>query len=119
MKFVFPKLSRNDVIAIVLLVAFLIVVSIPGYLPKNGCEVARPDYKCVPFIDVMKENCQDWAKYNCDTNADVSLTDIVWYTQNLCNLQNANHGTGLDCSDLKSACNQVVGSQVCPAGYVG
>jgi hypothetical protein len=119
MKLAFSKLSRNDVAAIVILAAFLIIVSIPAYLPKNGCEVARPNYKCVSFVDVMKENCQDLAKYDCDVNADVSLTDIVWYTRNLCDLQNSNHGTGLDCSDIKSACNQMAGSQICPTGYIG
>ena len=111
------KLSRTDVLAIVVLVVFVAVISLPAYLPKNGCEVARPDYKCVTFVDVMKENCQFWGKYDCDTNADPSLPDLVWYTQNLCNLQNENHGSGFDCSDLNSVCNEVVGSPVCPSGF--
>lgn len=114
-----PKLTRTDIIAIVALVVFLIMVSIPTYAPRNGCEVARPNYKCASFEDVMIENCNYWAQYDCNTNADVSLPQIEWYIDNLCKLQNTYHGTGLDCSNLKSACNAIAGEQICPLGTFG
>jgi len=107
------KLSKLDIIAIIILIIFVILVTIPVYAPKGGCEVARAGYKCASFKDVMIENCVYWGDYNCDTSADVSLTQIEWYIENLCNLQNQYHNTGLDCSNLKSACNQITGSNVC------
>jgi len=112
------KLTRTDILAIIVLIIFIIVVTIPQYISKDNCEVARPDYKCASLKDVMIENCNYWGKYECDTNADVSLPQIEWYILNLCKLQNQYHGTGLDCSDLKSACNKITGSQTCPTGYV-
>lgn len=110
------KLSKKDVVAITVTVFFLILVTVPTYAPKGDCEVARPDYKCASLKDVMIENCNYWGKYQCNTNADVSLPQIEWYIGNLCNLQNQYHNTGLDCSNLKLACNKITGSQTCPAG---
>lgn len=111
----FPiKLSKWDILSIIILIIFVILVTIPVYIPKGECEVARPGYKCASVKDVMIENCVYWGNYSCDTSADVSLTQIEWYIENLCNLQNQYHNTGLDCSNLKSACNQITGSNVCP-----
>ena len=110
------KLSKADYIAIIVLIVFLILVSIPTYAPKDDCEVARPDYKCASLKDVMIENCNYWGEYQCNTNADVSLPQIEWYIGNLCKLQNQYHNTGLDCSNLKLACNTITGNQVCPVG---
>jgi hypothetical protein len=115
-KIKFPKLSKADIISIMALIIFVIIVSIPTYLPKGECEVARPAYKCASFKNVMIENCVYWGNYNCNTNADVSLPQIEWYIENLCNLQNQYHNSGLDCSNLKKACNQIVGNQTCPMG---
>jgi len=114
-KFSIPKveLSRKDIAGIAFLALFVLAVSIPGWLPKGGCEVARPNYECASFEAVMIENCGYWGTYDCDTGADASLPQIEWYIQNLCNLQNQYHGTGLDCSNLKSACNQISQAQVC------
>lgn len=112
------KLTKKDILAIMILIIFIILVIAPQYYPKGNCEIARPDYKCASIKDVMIENCNYWGKYSCNTNADVSLPQIEWYILNLCKLQNQYHNTGLDCSDLKSACNKITGSQVCPAGYI-
>jgi hypothetical protein len=111
------KLKRWDVIAIAFLIIFVILISIPTFLPKDNCEVARPEYKCATFKDVMIENCNYWGEYGCDTQADVSLTQIEWYIGNLCNLQNQYHSTNLDCSTLQIACNQITGEQTCPVGF--
>ena len=111
------KLGKWDVIAIVFLLIFVIAISIPTYLPKDSCEVARPEYKCATFEQVMIENCNYWGEYDCDTSADVSLTQIEWYIGNLCNLQNQYHSTGLDCNTLQIACNQITGEQICPIGF--
>jgi len=108
------KLSKWDKISIIALIIFVILVAIPVYMPKGECEVARPGYKCASAKDVMIENCVYWGSYNCDTSADVSLDQIEWYIENMCNSQNQYHGTGLDCNNLKSACNQIVGNQTCP-----
>ncbi|MEM5790832.1 MAG: hypothetical protein QXP77_02190 [Candidatus Aenigmatarchaeota archaeon] len=115
--FKFPKLSKVDIASIIFLIIFFILVSLPNYMPKNGCEVARPAYKCASFKDVMIENCVYWGNYNCDTQADISLPQIEWYIDNLCELQNKYHNSGLDCSNLKKACNQITGNQTCPIGY--
>jgi len=112
----FPiKLTKKDIISIVALIIFLILVSIPVYISKGECEIARPEYKCASIKNVMIENCVYWGNYSCNTNADVSLTQIEWYIKNLCGLQNQYHQTGLDCSNLKSACNKIVGNQTCPS----
>jgi hypothetical protein len=111
------KLTRWDVIAVVILILFVIVVTIPNYVSKDDCEVARPAYKCASFKDVMIENCVYWGNYSCNTQSDVSLPQIEWYIDNMCNLQNQYHNSGLDCSSLKGACNQIVGNQTCPIDY--
>ncbi len=113
------KLTKWDIVSIIALIIFIILVSIPTYLPKGECEVARPGYKCASLKDVMIENCIYWGKYDCNTEADISLPQIEWYIENLCKLQNQYHNTGLDCSNLKSACNQITGNQTCPVGYLG
>ena len=110
------KLKRWDIISILSLVLFLILISIPTFVPKDNCEVARPEYKCATFEEVMIENCNYWGEYDCDTQADVSLTQVEWYIGNLCNLQNQYHSAGLDCSTLQIACNQITGEQTCPIG---
>jgi len=117
----FPKikLTKWDIISLIALIIFLILVSIPAYTSKEGCEVARPNYECASLKDVMIENCIYWGKYDCDSNADVSLPQIEWYIENLCNLQNKYHSTGLDCSNLKSACNKMAGNQTCFISYLG
>ena len=107
------KITKIDVIGLIALIVFIILLSIPTYLPKDSCEVARPDYKCASLKEVMIENCAYWGKYSCNTSADASLTQVEWYIGNLCDLQNKYHGTGLDCSDLKSACNQITGIHTC------
>lgn len=111
------KLKKLDIAAIVFLIVFVILISMPSLVPKDNCEVARPEYKCATFEQVMIENCNYWGEYDCDTQADPSLPDIEWYIGNLCNLQNQYHGTDLDCSTLQIACNQITGEQVCPIGF--
>lgn len=112
----FPvKLTKKDIISIIVLIVFLILVSIPVYISKGECEIARPEYKCASIKNVMMENCVYWGNYSCNTQSDVSLTQIEWYIKNLCDLQNKYHQTGLDCSNLKSACNKIVGNQTCPS----
>lgn len=108
------KLTKWDIVSIIALIIFVILVSIPTYLPKGECEVARPAYKCASLKAVMIENCIYWGNYSCDTEADISLPQIEWYIGNLCNLQNQYHNSGLDCSSLKKACNQITGNQTCP-----
>ena len=115
-KIKFPKLTRTDIISIIALIIFVIFLSYPTYAPKGDCEVARPEYKCASFKTVMIENCNYWGTYSCDTNADVSLPQIEWYIDNLCKLQNQYHNSGLECSSLKGACNQMTGKQTCPLG---
>jgi len=111
------KLTKWDIVSIIALIIFVILVSIPTYLSKGECEVARPAYKCASFKDVMIENCIYWGNYSCNTSADVSLPQIEWYIDNLCKLQNQYHSSGLDCSNLKAACNQITEKQTCPVGY--
>ncbi|MFQ6020560.1 MAG: hypothetical protein ACE5J4_00885 [Candidatus Aenigmatarchaeota archaeon] len=112
-----PKLTKMDKIAIIILIIFVILVTIPIYLPKGECEVTRPRYKCASFKDVMIENCQYWAQYDCDTSSDISLVQIEWYIKNMCEFQSKKQI--LDCSNLKLACNQITGSQICPIEEVG
>lgn len=113
------KLGRWDILAIIALIIIVILISIPTYLPKGECEIARPGYECASFKDVMIENCDYWGEYDCNTESDISLPDIEWYIKNLCELQNKHHNTGLDCSNLKSACNKITEKQTCPTGYLG
>ena len=108
------KMSRWDKISIVILLIFVVLVVLPTLVPKGECEVARPGYECASLKDVMIENCNYWGEYDCNTDADVSLPQIEWYIGNLCNLQNQYHDTGLDCSNLKTACNEISASLVCP-----
>jgi len=107
------KLSKTDYVGLIFLIVFLILVAIPTYAPKDDCEIARPEYKCASIKDVMIENCNYWGKYQCNTNADISLPQVEWYIGNLCELQNQYHSAGLDCSNLKLACNTITGNQVC------
>ena len=111
------KMSKWDKISIMILLVFVILVTLPVFVPKGECEVARAGYKCASLKDVMIEHCEFWGEYGCDTQADVSLEQVEWYIENLCNLQNQEHGTGLDCSDLKSACNEISGNQVCSVSF--
>jgi hypothetical protein len=110
------KLRKIDIISIIVFIIFTIFLSYPTYAPKGECEVARPAYKCASFKEVMIENCAYWGTYNCNTESDVSLAQVEWYIGNLCKLQNQYHNSGLDCSNLKSACNQISEKQVCSAG---
>lgn len=112
----FKKITKKDWLAILALIIFVILVSIPVYIPKGECEVARPGYKCESLKNVMIENCNYWSNYSCDSNADVSLPQIEWYIGNLCKLQNQYHKSNLDCANLKLACNQITESQTCPIG---
>jgi len=111
------KLRKWDFIAIAALLVFLILLTVPFYVPKNNCEVARAEYECATFEEVMIENCNYWGEYDCNTEADVSLPQIEWYIGNLCSLQNQYHSTGLDCSNLQVACNQITDAQTCPIGF--
>jgi len=116
-----PKLTKWDKLAIVALVIFVILVSIPVYISKGGCEVARPGYKCASAADVMAEHCALWGKYGCphceknewEECADPSLPQVEWYISNLCQIHNQYHNAGLDCANLKLACNQITGNQTC------
>ena len=107
------KLNKWDIISLFVLIIFVAIMAYLAFIPKDGCEVARPGYKCASLEDVMIENCVYWGTFDCDTQADVSLTQIEWYIGNLCNLQNKYHSTGLDCSNLQAACNQITGKQTC------
>jgi hypothetical protein len=117
----FPKikLSKLDIIAIIVLVIVVILVTFPTYVSKGDCEVARADFKCASFKEVLIENCDYWSEYDCNTDADISLPQIESYIKSLCELENSYHNTGLDCSNLKSACNEITGKQTCPLGYLG
>jgi hypothetical protein len=108
------KLKKTDIVGLAVLVAFVALMAMMVYAPKDSCEVARPNYQCASLKDVMIENCGYWGKYGCETSADISLPDIEWYIGNLCQLQNSYHSTGLDCSNLKQACNQITGNLTCP-----
>ncbi len=107
------KLTRGDLIGIIALIVFLFLVAIPIYGSKNGCEVARPAYKCESAKDVLIENCNLWSNYSCDSSGDVSLPQVEWYIGNLCNIQNKLHNSGLDCTNLKQVCNTILERQVC------
>ena len=106
---------RVDWIALVALVVLVIVLALPDYLPKNGCEVARAAYKCLPAKTVMVENCDMWGNFSCDSTADTSLPQVEWYIDNLCTIHNRLHPDDqLSCGNLRTACNQATGQQVCP-----
>jgi len=115
MEFKLPKLTRKDWIGIAVLVIVVALLAIPVYYrPNPNCEVARPDYKCETALNVMKEHCAYWGKFNCDSTADNSLPQVEWYIQNLCDIQNNYHTDKLDCSNLKHACNEATGETTCP-----
>ncbi|MFQ6009882.1 MAG: hypothetical protein ACE5J7_02060 [Candidatus Aenigmatarchaeota archaeon] len=109
-----PKLTRFDKIAVAALVIFVILVSIPVYTDKAGCEVARPGYKCASAKEVMVEHCEYWGNWTCDSNAHISLPQVEWYIDNLCDIHNRYHSNRFDCANLKLACNQATGEQTCP-----
>lgn len=105
---------RKDWLAVALLLVVIAVFAIPTYLPKNGCEVARAAYKCIPAKDVIIENCNLWGNWSCNTAADSSLEQVEWYIGNLCKLHDQLHpDDSLNCDNLKIACNQATGQQVC------
>lgn len=109
-----PKFTRRDWIALAVLVIAVVVLAIPIYADKKGCEVARPEYKCETAKNVMIENCQLWEKYSCDTSADNSLPQVEWYIQNLCDTHNKLHGNDkLDCNNIKATCNSITGLNRC------
>jgi hypothetical protein len=110
------KFTRTDMIAIGILAAFVILFAFFIYSPKDSCEVARANYKCSTVKQAMSEYCVYWGNYSCNTAADASLPDVEWFIGNMCQLQNGYHQSGLDCSNLKSACNKITESQICPAG---
>ncbi len=107
------KLGKFDILALAALAGFIILMGVLIYSPKGGCEVARAGFACVPAKDVLVEDCDYWAKFGCDSSKDASLPDIEFQIEGLCKIQNRLHGSGLDCSNLKSACNQITQKQVC------
>jgi hypothetical protein len=109
-----PTVTKWDALGIIILIIALSLLVLPQIVPKDNCEVARPDNKCATLKDVMIENCAYWGNYSCNTSSDVSLTQIEWYIGNLCKLQNQYHSEGMDCSRLKSSCNQISARLVCP-----
>ena len=106
------KLTKTDKIAVAALLIFVVLMALPIYFPATDCEVARPGYKCETAKNVMIEHCEYWGEFNCDTSADNSLPQVEWYLENLCDI--AKRHESLDCSNLKLACNQVTGTQICP-----
>jgi len=111
MGFKIPKLTKMDIIAVIALIAFIALMAWPIYFPGDDCEVARPGYKCESAKTVMIEHCAYWGNFSCNSNADVSLPQVEWYIQNLCDIAKTHES--IDCSNLKLACNQVSGKQVC------
>ncbi len=107
-------LKTKEIVIIATFFIFLILVTIPVYKDKHGCEVARPNYKCESAYNVLKENCEYWSKYNCNTSADISLPQVVWYIKNLCEIANEHHNYGFNCDNPKEVCNQVMNKTVCP-----
>lgn len=107
------KLGKGEIALLATFIVFLILVSIPVYTDKHGCEVARPGYKCASAYEVIIENCKHFAKYNCNVSADISLAQVVWYIKNLCEIANKYHNYGFDCSDAKSICNTVLNYTAC------
>lgn len=97
-----PKLSKKDVLAIAITVIFIVLLSIPNYIDKSNCEVARPNYKCETIMNVIKENCNYLQTNNF---ADESIT---WYVQQLCPLENQYHNSKLVCITAQEVCMSVV-----------
>jgi len=117
----FRSWRRKDWLALAALVIVVAVLAVPVYMPKNGCEVARAAYKCLPAKTVMAENCNYWGNWSCphcekDSSScpDASLPQVEWYISGLCNVHNQLHADDqLDCTNLKAACNQATGQQTC------
>jgi len=107
------NLARKDWLYILALVIFIAILTYPNYVNKGNCEVARPGFKCESVRNVMIENCNYWSTYTCDTSKDVSLVQIEWYIGKLCDLQKQKDPS-LDCSNLKTACNQITQTNTCP-----
>ncbi len=107
------KLTKRDIAILAIFIVFLILISIPAYRDKHGCEVARPGYECASAKEVLIENCEYWAKYNCNTSADISLPQIVWYIKNLCKIANEYHNYGYDCTNPEKVCNSVLERNAC------
>jgi len=97
-----PKLSKKDILSIIIVMFFIILLAIPNFIDKSNCEVARPDYKCATISEVLKENC---AYLQTNNYTDQS---IIWYVQNLCQLQNKYHNSGFDCSNTIQICEVVL-----------
>ncbi len=111
----FRSWTRRDWVALAAFVVLILIFAVPTYSPKNGCEVARPDYKCIPAKTVMAEHCGYWGNFSCDTGSDASLPQVEWYIGNLCRIHDNLHPDDLlDCGNLMKACNQAAGEQVCP-----
>ena len=113
MKLKLPKLNRKDYIAISALVIFVILMAIPIYKDKQGCEIAQAGYTCDSAENVMIENCEYWGEFSCNSEADVSLPQIEWYIGNLCELYRDNHDSSFNCEDLPTACNAISGENIC------
>jgi hypothetical protein len=113
-KDLFKKLnvSNKDWIYIIVLIIGIGILSYPGFIPKGDCEVARPGYKCDSAHNVMIENCKYWGNYSCRSSLDPSLPQIEWYIGNLCEI--TKNRDSLDCSNLKTACNQITQANTCP-----
>ncbi len=109
-----PALTKKDKIGIALLLIFIVVINIPAYFSTGKCEVARAGFKCAKFTEVLKENCEVWANYTCNSAADVSLPSVEWYIGNMCRLESQAHG-GISCTNLKETCNSVLQRQACSA----
>lgn len=110
----FPKMEKRDWVAVSALIIFVVLVSIPAYVDKGSCEVARAGYKCDSIKNVLVENCNYWGNFSCNSRNDVSLPQVEWYIGNLCKLGKDKYGFP-NCANLKNVCNAVVGTQVCPA----
>ncbi len=107
------RIGKKEAAVTAVFLIFLFLASYPLHKPKNGCEIARPGYKCASSLDVLRENCEYWARYNCNTSADPSLPQVVWYIENLCRIANRYHNTNFDCSNPKLVCRSVLNTSVC------
>jgi len=111
----FKGWHRKDWLALALLVVVVVIFAIPAYISKNGCEIARPGYECLPAKTVMAEHCEYWGNFSCDSSKDNSLPQVEWYIGNLCTIHNRLHPSdSIDCTNLLRACNAAAGKQVCP-----
>lgn len=92
------RISKWSIVSVVLLIVLIILLSVPNYINKSNCEVARPGYKCETMLNVIRENCA-YLKTNNFTDE-----SIVWYVEQLCPLQNQYHNSKLDCSSARQVC---------------